>query len=84
VNKSIHRLRRWVVTAMAATTMLSTGVILASAGPAGAVFDTGSISAESTPTIISQAVQATNDQPVGNLDLTIPLARCSTTTASST
>ncbi len=71
MNSTLHRLRRWTVTAIAATTLLSTGIILASAGPAGAVVDTGTIVGLSQPPIVTSTV-AVNNQPAGDLQLTIP------------
>ncbi len=71
MNSTLHRLRRWTVTAIAATTLLSTGIILASAGPAGALVDTGVITGLSQPPIVTSVVPV-NNQPAGDLSLTIP------------
>ncbi|HWE66684.1 MAG TPA: hypothetical protein VG298_08570, partial [Acidimicrobiales bacterium] len=80
MNTTLHRLRSWVVTAIAATTLLSTGVILASGGSAGAAIPGASLSGVSTPTIISRAV-ATNNQTAGNLVISLAGGVTSTVTA---
>ncbi len=71
MNSSIHRLRRWVVTAIAATTLLSTGVILTTGGTAGAAISGGSLTGVSQPTLISRPAAATNNQAAGNLTLSL-------------
>ncbi|HWE65012.1 MAG TPA: cell wall-binding repeat-containing protein [Acidimicrobiales bacterium] len=77
MNTTLHRLRTWVVTAIAATTLLSTGVILASGGSAGAAVTGASLTGVTQPTILSRPALATNNQAVGNL--TIALAGGSVT-----
>lgn len=73
MNSTIHRLRSWVVTAIAATTLLSTGVILGTSGTASAVANPpGSISAGSIPTLLVRPTIATLDQAAGNLTLNFP------------
>jgi hypothetical protein len=72
VNSTIHRLRRWTVTAIAATTLLSTGVILATAGPASAApTDIGSIVGVTQPEIATSTSGPVDNQGAGNLVLTI-------------
>lgn len=70
MNTTLHRFRKWAVTAIAATTLLSTGVILASGGTAGAATDVGAITGVTQPTIIG-GLTPVLDQAAGNLVISI-------------